>query len=130
MQDGSFTTNETFCRVIRDVQRRGTRLHLIGLLTEKSSHGSIQYPLALLKMAKEAGLENVYLHIIFDGRSTEPGSAPALLKKLESQIEDIGIGLVVSGVGRGIALDRDGNYTKTQRAYEALTLGTGKTCRL
>jgi 2,3-bisphosphoglycerate-independent phosphoglycerate mutase len=130
MQDGSFYTNETFCRVIRDVQQRGARLHLIGLLTEKSSHGSIQYPLALLKMAKEACLENVYLHIIFDGRSTEPGSAPVLLKELENQINDIGLGLVVSGVGRGIALDRDGNYSKTQRAYEALTLGLGKPYRL
>ncbi len=130
MQDGSFFSNETFCRVIQDVKQRGTRLHLIGLLSEKSSHGSIHYPLALAKMAKEAELGNVYLHIIFDGRSTEPGSAPDLLKKLEGQLNEIGIGLVVSGVGRGIALDRDGNYDKTKRAYEAFTLGIGRRFQL
>jgi 2,3-bisphosphoglycerate-independent phosphoglycerate mutase len=68
------------------------------------------------------------LHIIFDGRSTEPGSAPAMLKKLEGQVQEIGVGRIVSGAGRGIALDRDGNYAKTQRAYDALVFGVGKKC--
>jgi len=125
MQDGSFYTNETFVRVIKDVKGRNTSLHLIALLTEKSSHGSMDYPLALLRMAKERGLEQVYVHVIFDGRSTEPGSAPALLEKFESQIEEIGVGQIVTGMGRGIALDRDGNYAKTQRAFNAIVLGSG-----
>jgi 2,3-bisphosphoglycerate-independent phosphoglycerate mutase len=128
MKDGSFQTNEIFQRVITDVKQRSTDLHLIGLLTEKSSHGSIDYPLALLKLAKENGLQDVYLHVIFDGRSTEPGSAPALLEKLECQMEEIGIGIVASGVGRGIALDRDGNYKKTQRTFDALVFGKGRPC--
>jgi len=67
----------------------------------------------------------VYLHLILDGRSTEPGSAPAMLESLERQIDEIGVGCIVSGVGRGIALDRDGDYTKTRRAYDALVSGTG-----
>jgi 2,3-bisphosphoglycerate-independent phosphoglycerate mutase len=128
MQDGSFYTNETLCRVINEVKQRNASLHLIGLLSEKSSHGSIDYPLALLRMAKANALNQVYLHLIFDGRSTEPGSAPALLEKLETQVAEIGVGQIVSGVGRGIALDRDGNYAKTKRAYDALVFGVGKAC--
>jgi 2,3-bisphosphoglycerate-independent phosphoglycerate mutase len=128
MQDGSFFTNEVFISAIDDVKQSGASLHLLGLLTEKSSHGSIDYPLALLKMAKERGLEKVFLHVIFDGRSTAPGSAPELLEKLEAQMNEIGVGQVVSGVGRGIALDRDGNYGKVQRAFEAFVNGKGKTC--
>jgi 2,3-bisphosphoglycerate-independent phosphoglycerate mutase len=130
LQDGSFYTNEVFLDTIQDVKQRGVSLHLIGLLTEKSSHGSIDYPLALLKMAKDHDLEQVYLHLIFDGRSTEPGSAPALLEKLEVQMNQIGIGQVVSGIGRGIALDRDGNYGKIKRAFEALVNGVGRPCIL
>jgi len=130
MRDGSFYRNETLLRVINDVEQRGTSLHLIALLTEKSSHGSIDYPLALLRMAKERGLEQVYVHVIFDGRSTEPGSAPDLLEKFEAQIEEIGVGQIVSGVGRGIALDRDGNYAKTQCAFDALVYGTGRKAAL
>jgi len=76
-------------------------------------------------MAKEKGLSEAFLHLIFDGRSTEPGSAPALLEKLEKEISEIGIGSVVTAVGRGIALDRDGNYNKIKKAYEAMVLGQG-----
>ncbi len=126
MSDGSFYSNPVLCRVIQEAKERGGSLHLLGLLTEKSSHGSIDYPLALLRMAKTAGLESVFLHVIFDGRSTAPGSAPALLEKLESQVDEIGIGRIVTGVGRGVALDRDGDYAKTKRAYDALVSGAGR----
>jgi len=129
MQDGTFYTNEILCATIQEVKRRNTCLHLIGLLTEKSSHGSVEYPLALLRMAKAGGLEKVFLHMIFDGRSTAPGSAPVLLETLQRQVEEIGAGQIVTGMGRGIALDRDGNYGRTKQAYDALVLGTGKICR-
>jgi 2,3-bisphosphoglycerate-independent phosphoglycerate mutase len=128
--DGSFFTNEVFINAIEAVKQGGASLHLLGLLTEKSSHGSIDYPLALLKMAKTHGLDKVYLHLIFDGRSTEPGSAPALLEKLEKQMHAIGAGQVVSGIGRGIALDRNGNYGKIKRAFDALVNGVGRPCVL
>jgi 2,3-bisphosphoglycerate-independent phosphoglycerate mutase len=125
MKDGSFYTNDVFLKTIREVKERGSNLHLIGLLTEKSSHGSIDYPLALLRIAKKEKLDQVYLHMIFDGRSTEPGSVPALLEMLEDKMKEIGLGTVVTGVGRGLALDRDGNYAKIQRAFDALVLGKG-----
>jgi 2,3-bisphosphoglycerate-independent phosphoglycerate mutase len=126
MQDGSFYTNETLLRTINDVKSHHSNLHLIGLLSEKSSHGSIDYPLAILHMAITQELNDVYIHLIFDGRSTEPGSAPALLHLLEEKVSKIGIGKIVTGIGRGIALDRDGNYQKTQCAYDALVNGLGK----
>jgi 2,3-bisphosphoglycerate-independent phosphoglycerate mutase len=119
MKDGSFYTNETLTCAISGAKRRDKNLHLISLLSEKSSHGSIDYALALLRMAKANGLTRAYVHVIFDGRSTEPGSAPALLEQLEREIEKIGVGEIVSGIGRGLALDRDGNYAKTRYAFDA-----------
>lgn len=76
-------------------------------------------------MAKEAGLDQVYFHIIFDGRSTEPGSAPVLLSELDEKLCAIGLGRIVDGVGRGVALDRDQNYDKVKRAYDAMVEGVG-----
>jgi 2,3-bisphosphoglycerate-independent phosphoglycerate mutase len=126
LRDGSFACNEILRGTVEQVKQRDTRLHLLGLLTEKSSHGSIAYPLALLRLAAAHGLQQVYLHLIFDGRSTEPGSAPAMLQDLEARMQAIGTGQIVSGMGRGIALDRDGDYNRTRRAYEALVFGAGK----
>lgn len=123
IQDGSFKKNPVFLKAIEDAKQKHKNLHLIAYLTKKSSHGSIEYPLMLAEMAE--GVENVYFHIIFDGRSTPPGSAPALLGELEQRLQKIGRGVVVDGVGRGIALDRDGNYEKIRRTYEAMVFGKG-----
>ena len=130
IQSGDFMKNPVFLAAIRRAKDSGHPLHLLSYLTKKSSHGCIDYPLMLARMAKAEGLEDVILHIIFDGRSTEPGSAPALLAELEAQLDEIGVGLVVDGIGRGIALDRDRNYEKIRKAYENLVYGTGERYRL
>lgn len=126
IKDGSFENNPIFLAAIDETQRRGAALHLLALLTEKSSHGSIDYAVALLRLARRRGLGQAYVHVIFDGRSTAPGSAPDLLAELAAQMDAIGLGQIVTGVGRGLALDRDGNYGKIQRAFNALVHGTGK----
>ncbi len=123
IQDGSFKTNPVFLKAIANARENHKPLHLLAYLTEKSSHGCIDYPLMLVEMAE--GVEEIDLHIIFDGRSTEPGSAPAMLRTLEERLAKLGRGRIVDGVGRGIALDRDGNYAKIQKAYECMTLGKG-----
>ena len=125
MKDGSFAKNPVFLETIKGVKERGTALHLLALLTKKSSHGSIDYPNALLDMAKEAGVEKVFVHIIFDGRSTDPGSGPALLREFGEGVEKKGVGLMVSGIGRGIALDRDQNWGRILTTYQSLTEGKG-----
>ena len=126
IKDGSFVRNPVFLRFIENAKKGGA-LHLIALLTEKSSHGCIDYPLMLTEMA--GGVAEVYLHIIFDGRSTEPGSAPALLRTVEGRLAALGRGMIVDGIGRGIALDRDGNYGRIQKAYECLVSGQGERYR-
>ena len=122
IRSGDFRRNPVFLKAIEDARVRGRDLHLLAYLTHKSSHGCIDYPLMLAEMAEGV---NVWLHIIFDGRSTPPGSAPQLLAELEGALNRIGRGQIVDGVGRGVALDRDGNYEKVRRAYEAMVLGRG-----
>lgn len=125
VQDGSFKQNPVFLAAIDHAKNNHSALHLLAYLTYKSSHGCIDYPLSICEMAKEAGLANVYFHIIFDGRSTEPGSAPTLLAELDARLDAIGLGRIVDGVGRGVALDRDKNYDKVKRAYDAMVDGVG-----
>jgi 2,3-bisphosphoglycerate-independent phosphoglycerate mutase len=126
LMDGSFYDNEVFLKAIKNAREREGALHLLALLSKKSSHGTMDYPIAILKMAKREGLKEVYIHLIFDGRSTKPGSAPRLLSEFEQEIEKIGLGKIVTGIGRGFALDRDNNYLeKTKVAYDALVFGKG-----
>jgi 2,3-bisphosphoglycerate-independent phosphoglycerate mutase len=125
VKDGSFKKNPIFQAAIDHAKKNNSSLHLLAYLTYKSSHGCIDYPISVCEMAKASGLENVYFHIIFDGRSTDPGSAPAMLAELDQRLDAIGLGRIVDGVGRGVALDRDKNYEKVKRAYDAMVEGTG-----
>lgn len=125
VKDGSFQQNPVLLGAICHALDHGTVLHLLTLLTHKSSHGSMDYAVSVCRMAHAAGLDRVFLHVIFDGRSTDPGSAPALLGELDAALEEAGAGYIVDGVGRGVALDRDKNYDKVKRAYDAMVDGAG-----
>ena len=125
IEDGSFEENPVLLRSIRKAREKDKALHLITYLTYKSSHGSMDYAVAVAKMAKANDVRNVCLHIIFDGRSTEPGSAPQLLMDLENKLENIGTGYIVDGIGRGFALDRDRNYELVKQAYDMMVEGKG-----
>ena len=127
LRDGTFYKNEAFLLAIRNAKEKKCALHLLALLSKSSSHGSMEYPLGLLRLARQEGLERVFVHLIFDGRSTEPGSAPELLEEFSQKMHSLGVGRIVTGMGRGLALDRDGNYRqRTRLAYEALVFGKGK----
>jgi len=126
IEDGSFFENPVILEAVATVKKRNSSLHLITLLSKQSSHGSLSYPIALLRLAKEKQLRNVFIHTIFDGRSTKIRSAPDFLNILETEMNSLGIGKIVSGIGRAMALDRDGDYQKTQKAYNTLVFGQGR----
>jgi len=122
-----FSGNGRLDGVLRRAVERGAALHLIGLLSEASSHGAISEPIALARIARRAGVRRTYLHLILDGSSTPPHGAVDLLDKHR---EDL-LGLpVVTVVGRGYALDRSGDYGRTAVAYKALASREGAPYRL
>lgn len=125
MENGEFASNQAIREACRKARDNNKALHLIAYLTHKSSHGSIEYAIQAADTAHHVGVDDVYLHIIFDGRSTEPGSAPELLMELENRLYEIGTGMVVDGIGRGFALDRDHNWEKVKKAYDMMVLGKG-----
>jgi 2,3-bisphosphoglycerate-independent phosphoglycerate mutase len=125
IKDGSFSENPIFLSAFANIRTRNRSLHLIALLSERSSHGSINYPIALLRMAKANHVETVFIHAIFDGRSTKVRSAVGFLEKLQDEMNVLGLGQIASGIGRGLALDRDGDYLKTKLAYDAMAFGKG-----
>jgi 2,3-bisphosphoglycerate-independent phosphoglycerate mutase len=126
IESGAFIENPAFHKAVDEAKMRNGSLHLLGLLSHASSHGTLDYFLELLKLPKRKGLEEVFLHLFTDGRSSPSGSAPKFLLRVEEEMERIGIGMLVTLAGRGLALDRGGDYEKkTRPVYNALVLGEG-----
>ena len=127
IRDGSFFRNPVLLKVMGEVRRTGTRLHLMGLLSDGGVHSHITHVFALLDMAKQQGLkpDQVVVHPILDGRDTPPQSGAGYLEQLEREIRRIGIGRIGTVIGRYYSMDRDNRWERTNRAYEAYVLGKG-----
>lgn len=87
------------------------------------SHNTHLY--ALLKMCKEQGLENAYVHCFMDGRDVSPTSGAGFVRDLQKEMDALGFGTVASVCGRYYAMDRDNRWERVVKAYEMLTLGNG-----
>ena len=126
IQDGSFFKNSTLTRFFTKLRsQQNSALHLIGLVSNGGVHSHQEHLHALLKMAKEQGLTDVRIHVITDGRDTSPTSGASFVEKLEEQMAILGIGKIVTLVGRYYAMDRDKRWDRTQRAYQLMTQGEG-----
>jgi 2,3-bisphosphoglycerate-independent phosphoglycerate mutase len=123
---GEFFRNEVLLAAIDGVKKRGKALHLMGLLSDGQVHSSQEHLYALLRFAKQRGLERVFIHCFLDGRDTPPSSAAHYIEALQKKIEEIGCGQIASLIGRYYAMDRDKRWERTQRAYELLVKGNGE----
>jgi 2,3-bisphosphoglycerate-independent phosphoglycerate mutase len=122
---GEFFRNEVLVAAMEGARKRSSALHLMGLLSDGKVHSSIEHLYALLRMARERGLERVHIHCFLDGRDTPPKSAVHYVSALQKKIKEIGVGKIASLVGRYYAMDRDKRWERTQRAYELLVHGEG-----
>lgn len=127
IDDGSFFSNPALVSAMEGGPERP--LHLMGLISDGGVHSHEEHLYALLKMARERGKKNVFIHAFLDGRDVPPKSAGAYLDKLERKIDEIGTGKIASIMGRYWAMDRDKRWDRTEKAYRALTLGEGRTAR-
>ena len=123
---GEFFHNEVLTAAMDGAKTRNKALHLIGLLSDGQVHSSREHLYALLRMAKERGLERVFVHCFLDGRDTPPASAADYVAALQRRIEEIGCGAIATLIGRYYAMDRDKRWERTQRAYELLVHAQGE----
>src|SRR6185369_6290797 len=86
---------------------RSHHLHLLGLCSNGGVHSRLTHLYALLRMARQEGVEHVFVHAFMDGRDTPPESGAGYLRELEKQMRTIGVGCIASISGRYYAMDRD-----------------------
>ncbi len=124
--DGTFFSNPSFLEAMGGAKRRGRALHLMGIVSHYSSHGTIRHLFALLQVAKKVGLPEVYIHAFLGRRGEKPESGAIYIEKVEDYCRELGLGEVVTVIGRYWSLDREENWTRVEKAYRALVHGEGR----
>jgi 2,3-bisphosphoglycerate-independent phosphoglycerate mutase len=106
-------------------EARGARLHFLGLVSDGGVHSHQDHLAAFCHAAKEAGVTDICVHAITDGRDTSPTGGAAYLDKLEKDLEGSGA-KIVTVIGRYFAMDRDKRWERNKLAWDAIVLGRGE----
>jgi 2,3-bisphosphoglycerate-independent phosphoglycerate mutase len=123
IDNGTFFTNKTLLDACEQVKKFDSYLHLFGLVSDGGIHSHIDHLFALLKLAKDQGVNKVLIHMITDGRDTDPMSAYVYIEQLKNKIAQIGVGTIASIMGRYFAMDRDKHWDRIQKAYDCVVKG-------
>ncbi len=126
ISDGDFFTNQALLKAVDNAVVNDKKLHLYGLLSTGGVHSHITHVYALLKLAKDKGVKETFVHCFLDGRDTDPKSGAGFVSDLQKEIDKLGYGKIASVCGRYYVMDRDNNWDRVEKAYDMLTLGNGE----
>ncbi|MGP4064614.1 2,3-bisphosphoglycerate-independent phosphoglycerate mutase [Oceanobacillus sp. M65] len=127
IKEGDFFEKEAFLKSIRSAKEKGKALHIFGLLSDGGVHSHISHMFALLKLAKDNGLEEVYVHAFLDGRDVGQQTAKKYIAQTEDKMKELGIGKIATVSGRYYSMDRDKRWERVKKAYDAMVHGDGPT---
>jgi len=125
VEKGTFASNPVLQEAMNLARKGGSKLHLIGLLSDGGVHSHITHLYALLEMAKSMDLSRVFVHAILDGRDVPPRSALGYFRDLEEKFSQTGTGSTATVSGRYYTMDRDRRWERVEKAYRCLVYGEG-----
>ncbi|ODS30740.1 MAG: 2,3-bisphosphoglycerate-independent phosphoglycerate mutase [Candidatus Scalindua rubra] len=125
IQDGSFFNSPIFQKAIKNALNNNSSLHIMGLVQDEGVHAHQDHLFAIMKYAKEQGVNKLYIHFFTDGRDTAPRSALNYIGALKEKITEYKIGEIATVMGRYYAMDRGKNWQLTTKAYDAITKAQG-----
>ncbi len=125
IEDGDFFSNEAFLGAVENCKKHNSALHLYGLCSDGGVHSHLTHLYALVKLARENGLKNVFIHCFMDGRDVPPESGKGYIHALQNELKALGCGKIATVMGRYYAMDRDNRFERVEKAYAALVYGEG-----
>ncbi|GAA0191770.1 2,3-bisphosphoglycerate-independent phosphoglycerate mutase [Halobaculum roseum] len=119
IEAGEFVEATAIERAFEHADANDGRVHFLGLVSDGGVHSDQAHLHALIDAAADRGVEAV-THAFTDGRDTAPKSGRDFLADLEAHAADRGTGDAATVSGRYYAMDRDRNWERTKRAYDAI----------
>lgn len=123
IDDGSFFENEKLKSLMKTAKEKN-RIHLLGMTSDGGIHSFQPHVYGLMQMAKNYGIEHIFLHCMLDGRDVGERTA----KEYLHQIDEKKMGIIASLGGRFYGMDRDNNAERTQKAIDVLFADDAMTC--
>lgn len=126
LKKGELNKVENVVKAFNRAKEGNGRLHLCGLVSDGGVHSNQEHLYALLKLAKEMQIPQVFIHFFGDGRDTDPKSAATYMKQLLNKTKEIGIGEIATVVGRYYIMDRDKRWERVEVGMKGMVTGEGE----
>jgi len=123
VQNGEFFKHPVLLDAMKHAKTGGHKLHLFGLVSDGGVHSRQEHLYALIKMAKQQGLERVFVHAFMDGRDTLPTNGAGYLEQLQQKMREYNCGKIATVNGRYYAMDRDRRWERVAKAYDNMVYG-------
>lgn len=125
IRGGTFFDNVQLNNAVSNALKKGSSLHLFGIVSDAGVHGLLEHLFGCLELCKRRGLNRVFLHAFTDGRDSSPNAGIEYMRQTEAKMKELGVGKVASVSGRYWAMDRDNRWDRVEKAYRAIALGDG-----
>jgi 2,3-bisphosphoglycerate-independent phosphoglycerate mutase len=126
IQNGELFSNPVLLEAMKNARSGGRRLHLFGLVSDGGVHSQQAHLYALLRMAKQNGVDRVFVHAFMDGRDTLPTNGAGYLEQLQQKMREYSTGKIATVNGRYYAMDRDRRWERIAKAFNAMVYGDGE----
>lgn len=126
IKDGDFFENPVLLAAIDNCRKNNSALHLMGLVSDGGVHSHNTHIYGLLELAKQQGIEKVYIHCFMDGRDVPPESGKGFIGELYKKTLEIGVGKIATISGRYYAMDRELKWERVEKCYNAIVMGEGE----
>ena len=123
IQNGEFFAHPILLAAMKHARVGERRLHLFGLVSDGGVHSQQAHLYALLRMAKQNGVDRVFVHAFMDGRDTLPTNGAGYLEQLQQKMREYNSGKIATVNGRYYAMDRDRRWERIAKPYNAMVFG-------
>ncbi len=125
IENGKFFENPVYIKAMEDAKANNKALHILGLMSTGGVHSHLSHIFGILDMAKQRGVEKVYVHCFLDGRDVAPKSGAGFIKQLKEKCEELGNARIATVQGRFYGMDRDKRWDRVEQGYNAIVCGEG-----
>ncbi len=126
IKDKTFFENKNIIDVIKHTKSNKSNLHILGLISDGGIHSHIDHLIAILDICKKEGIDNLYLHLFTDGRDVSTTSSYSYINLIENKLKELNIGSIATIGGRYYGMDRNNNYDRLKKGYDAIVNGIGE----
>ncbi len=127
IEDKTFFSNEVLVTAFSRAKQNNKSVHIIGLASPGGIHSHIDHLYAILEVARQQQVSEVYIHAITDGRDTPPFVAQEFLSHINERLTALGFGAIATVAGRYYSMDRDHRWERVEKSYRAMVEGVGPT---